>query len=203
MMLPRSYFDDLYSSSADPWGLATRSYEARKYAITVASLPRLRYRRIYEPGCSIGVLTRLLAARGGTVVASDISLAALATARQAGLPSNVSLEQATAPEEWPPGRFDLIVLSELGYYFDEADLGTFIRRSHASLEADGHLLAVHWRKRVSDYPRTAAQVHRQLRSSGFTSLACYTDDHFLLEVFGATAQAALTGPDCEHQALRQ
>jgi SAM-dependent methyltransferase len=202
-MLPSSYFDDLYTGSADPWGLATRSYEARKYAITVASLPRLRYRRIFEPGCSIGVLTRMLAERGDTVVASDVSLVALATARGAGLPANVRLEQATAPDEWPDGRFDLIVLSELGYYFDEADLATFIRQSRASLDADGHLLAVHWRKIVSDYPRSAAEVHGQLRSSGLTSLARYTDEHFLLELFGASPRAGLTGPESEDQASRQ
>jgi SAM-dependent methyltransferase len=203
MSLPGSYFDDLYTGSADPWGLATRSYEARKYALSVASLPRLRYRRVFEPGCSIGVLTRMLAERADTVVASDVSPAALATARRDGLPANVSLERAAVPDEWPDGRFDLIVLSELGYYLDESDLATFIRRSRASLDADGHLLAVHWRKVVSDYPRNAAAVHRQLRSSGLRSLARYTDEYFLLEVFGASAQAELTGPESGDRASRR
>ena len=52
----RAYFDEMYRDVEDPWNFETSHYEQRKYAITVASLPRSRYRSAYEPGCSIGVL---------------------------------------------------------------------------------------------------------------------------------------------------
>ena len=43
MSLPGSYFDDLYAAADDPWSLRSRWYEQRKYALTTAVLPRLRY----------------------------------------------------------------------------------------------------------------------------------------------------------------
>ena len=57
MTLSPSYFDDMYAANRDPWSLASRWYEQRKYAVTLACLTRPRYRRAFEPGCSIGVLT--------------------------------------------------------------------------------------------------------------------------------------------------
>ena len=63
MSVPATYFDEVYERSADPWRLATEWYEKRKYLMTVASLPRERYRRGFEPACSVGVLTEMLAER--------------------------------------------------------------------------------------------------------------------------------------------
>ena len=63
MTLDAGYFRDMYAASPDPYGLAERWYEARKYALSLALLPRERYGAAFEPGCSIGVLTALLAPR--------------------------------------------------------------------------------------------------------------------------------------------
>ena len=59
--LGQQYFDGFYGSGVDPWGFETRWYEERKRAITLASLPRQRFRSAFEPGCAIGVLTQELA----------------------------------------------------------------------------------------------------------------------------------------------
>src|ERR1700739_2653337 len=80
--LPDDYFGQMYSRSADPWELGTRWYEQRKYAITLALLPRQHYRHAFEPGCSIGVLTALLTERCSQVTASDVAAAALESARR-------------------------------------------------------------------------------------------------------------------------
>jgi hypothetical protein len=56
MTLDPGYFRARYAASPDPYGLAERWYEARKYALTVALLPREHYGTAFEPGCSIGVL---------------------------------------------------------------------------------------------------------------------------------------------------
>ena len=69
MSLDTGYFDQMYAAAPDPWGLSTRWYEARKYALTLALLPEPRYRDAFEPGCSVGVLTGMLAARCGQVLA--------------------------------------------------------------------------------------------------------------------------------------
>jgi hypothetical protein len=79
--VPPEYFDIIYATDADPWGYTTRAYERRKYAATLATLPRAHFDRAFEPGCSIGVLTRMLARRCTHLVAADISEASLDRAR--------------------------------------------------------------------------------------------------------------------------
>lgn len=117
--LPDDYFDQMYSRSTDPWELATRWYEQRKYAITVALLPRQQYQHAFEPGCSIGVLTALLTQRCTRVTATDVAAAALENASRrltkAGRSDQVTLLRRSMDEPWPPGPFDLVVLSEVGY----------------------------------------------------------------------------------------
>ena len=163
MSLDTGYFDQMYAASDDPWGLATRWYETRKYALTMALLPDRHYQDAFEPGCSVGVLTGMLAARCGQVLAWDASGAAVraAAARTAGLP-NVSVHRGVIPGEWPPGRFDLIVFSEVLYYFAGRELDLVLDRGVASLRPGGSVLAVHWRHPVADYPRSGDDVHRVL-----------------------------------------
>ena len=107
MSLDAGYFDQMYAASDDPWGLATRWYEARKYALSLALLPERHYRAAFEPGCSVGVLTTMLAARCGQVLAWDASAGAVrsAAARTAALP-NVCVRRGTIPG--PPSTDQMI-----------------------------------------------------------------------------------------------
>lgn len=57
------YFDELYKSSDDPWHLRDGWYERRKRSLTLALLPRPRYRNAFEPGCANGELAAGLATR--------------------------------------------------------------------------------------------------------------------------------------------
>ena len=70
--LPAAYFAALYQADADPWRFASSDYERRKYAATLAALPRRAYRREFEVGCSIGVLTSQLARRCEHLLAVDV-----------------------------------------------------------------------------------------------------------------------------------
>jgi SAM-dependent methyltransferase len=184
MTVDAGYFRDRYAASPDPYGLAERWYEARKYAVTVAVLPRERYGAAFEPGCSIGVLTALLASRCDSLLACDVvpDAVASARARTAGLPG-VRVERRAIPGEWPSRSFDLIVFSELLYYFADADLDQVLRLGIGALRPGGHLLAVHWRH-PAPHPRTGDDVHRQLAShSGLARLARYRDPDFTAEVY--------------------
>ena len=67
----------MYQAAADPWGFEDRWHEQRKYAISLAQLPAARYRSAFEPGCSVGVLTRLLASRCDTLLSCDVAAAAV------------------------------------------------------------------------------------------------------------------------------
>ncbi|HEX7164304.1 MAG TPA: SAM-dependent methyltransferase [Trebonia sp.] len=184
MTVDAGYFRGRYAASPDPYGLAERWYEARKYAISVAMLPKERYGAAFEPGCSIGVLTTMLAPRCDRLLACDVVPDAVtsARARTAGLPG-VQVERRAVPGEWPPQSFDLIVLSELLYYFDDADLDQVLRLGVGSLRPRGHLLAVHWRH-PAPHPRTGDEVHRQLAAhAGLARLARYRDADFTAEVY--------------------
>ena len=117
--LPPAYFDEVYRANEDPWGFETSPYEREKYAATLAALPRAHYARAFEIGCSLGVLTEQLAGRCGHLLAVDVADAPLQRARQrcAHLPQ-VVFERLRVPEEFPaPAAFDLIVVSEVGYYW--------------------------------------------------------------------------------------
>jgi SAM-dependent methyltransferase len=140
-----AYFDALYARSADPWGFASSLYERGKYAATVAALRSGRYASALEVGCSIGVLTRDLAAHCDALLALDASEAPLAQARVrcADLP-NVRFERMFAPEQWPGGAFDLILLSEVVYYFSREDVARLAARIAGSLAPLGDLVLVHW-----------------------------------------------------------
>jgi SAM-dependent methyltransferase len=185
MTLDPGYFRERYAASSDPYGLAERWYETRKYALTVALLPRERYGTAFEPGCSIGVLTAQLAPRCDHLLACDAAPEAVASARArtAGLPG-VQVERRVIPREWPSRSFDLVILSELLYYFDDADLGQVLGLGIGSLRPGGQLLAVHWRHPAPDHPRTGDEVHEALAAhAGLARLARYRDPDFTAEVY--------------------
>lgn len=191
MTLPPPYFDDRYAANPDPWGFEDRWYETRKYALTLAALPRPRYRRGFEAGCSNGVLTEQLVARCDQLVACDVAVSAVDSARARLAGADVDVIHGGIPAQWPDGSFDLIVLSEVGYYLDESDMTRVSSQVAESLAVDGHLVAVHWRLPVADYPSDAEAVHRTLRvSTGLASLARYLEDRFILEVFGQPGSMA-------------
>ncbi|WP_328345572.1 class I SAM-dependent DNA methyltransferase [Micromonospora sp. NBC_00421] len=195
---PAGYFDDLYAGAEDPWSFETRWYDQRKHEVTVACLPRRHYRSAFEPGCSTGMLTRRLAPRCDRLLAVDIAAAPVATTRQrlSGQP-HVRVERMRVPDEWPADRFDLIVLSELGYYFDDAGLDRLVARTVDSLEPGGTLVAVHWRPAVAEHARGGDDVHRLLAGvDGLVRTARHEEADFLLDVLlrvpppaGSVAQA--------------
>ena len=157
--LPRAYFDGLYDRDADPWGFQTSGYERDKYRDTVQALEGRRFARGVEVGCSIGELTAELAPLCDQLLGVDIAEAPLKTAaaRNRATP-HVSFAQMSLPNERPQGRFDLIVLSEVLYYFARADLERVAAWTCEALEQDGVVLAVHWLGETPDYPQSGDQA---------------------------------------------
>lgn len=156
-MRPRlrpAFFDELYAGDPDPWGFATSEYEAAKYDATIAALEGRRYPRGLEIGCSIGILTERLSQHVDDLLAVDVSTAALAQARARN--PHVRVERREIPEEFPDGRFDLIVCSEVLYYLDGPAFASTLDHLH------GTVLAVHWRHPTQRYPLRGDEVHDRL-----------------------------------------
>jgi cyclopropane fatty-acyl-phospholipid synthase-like methyltransferase len=150
--LKPEYFDALYTADRDPWNFAASPYEQDKYALTIKAMPSPRYQSALEIGCSIGVLTSLLASRCDAVLAIDAVRTPLAEARRrcADLPG-VRFEQMFVPEQWPNGVFDLILLSEVVYYLSREDVDRLAARATRSLAPGGDVILVHWTG-STDYP---------------------------------------------------
>ncbi|WP_460461275.1 PIG-L family deacetylase [Angustibacter peucedani] len=183
--VPAAFFEEFYADNADdPWGFETRWYERRKRAITLASLPRERFRRAFEPGCSTGLLTVELATRCDEVVAWDVAEPAVEAARRrtASHP-HVAVDQRAVPGGWPAGTFDLVLLSEVGYYTAGSDLRELVDRAAGCLADDGVLVACHWRHPVAEHPTRGDDVHAALHAHPrLTSLARHVEEDFVLDV---------------------
>ena len=158
--LSPAYFEAIYAQNPDPWDFETKPYEHEKYRATLENLPRERYKNALELGCSIGVLSVLLASRCEKLLSLDVAENALQNVRKrcAELP-NVEFLRANLPDEFPAGNFDLILMSEVGYYFALPDLERLQTRIWSALEAGGDLVLVHYLPFVADYPLSGDAVH--------------------------------------------
>jgi precorrin-6B methylase 2 len=172
--LSADYFQKKYSKNADPWRFTRSRYEAAKYATTIATLGTRRYRSGFEVGCSIGVLTEDIAARCDRLLAVDVVDAALAATKRRckRYGERVDIRYMDAPKVLPDESFDLIVLSEVAYYWSIDGLDRMIEWSETHL-VTGAVILVHWTG-PTDYPLTADQVHDHFRER--TSFACYRDE---------------------------
>jgi hypothetical protein len=150
--LDTDYFKGMYAHESDPWRFATSAYERDKYAATLAALPRPRYASALDVGCSIGVFTRQLCTRCDALVGLDVvpSVLEAARARCADCP-NARFQLTAVPGDWPDGRFDLIVISEVAYYLDRADLARLVARVEGALLPEADIVLVHWLG-ITHYP---------------------------------------------------
>jgi len=199
MSVATPYFDQLFADNEDPWAFRQRWYERRKRALTLALLTRPRYASVFEPGCANGELSAELAPRCDRLLCCDTASAAVALAKMRLLGfAHAQVQHSRLPEQWPTGRFDLIVLSELCYYLDADDLGSLIDRALASLTDDGQLLACHWRAPIDGCPQTADQVHALLQQRrGMPNVARYHDGDVLLDLWSRDHRSVAT-----HEGLR-
>ena len=181
----QDFFDDVYRRSEDPWDFATSDYEQQRYRAIVRMLddPRILrdpgdpgvpgdprdpgdrpiYRSAFEPGCSIGVVTAMLAPRCRTLVATDLSPIAVerARARCAGF-THVDVRTGRLPDDVPAGPLDLVVLSEIGYYFTVDELVDVVARLRDAMTDGALLVAAHWTGSSADHVLSGHQVHAVL-----------------------------------------
>ncbi len=183
--LDREYFEDLYEQSPDPWDFETSLYERKKYERTLGVLQGWRYQRALEVGCSIGVFTSMLAPLCDEVLAVDVSERAVDAARErlACFP-HARVERRRLPEETPEGPFDLVVASEVLYYWPEEVMLGALRRFEEILAPGGVLLAVHWRKETKTYPLQGDEVHELLvEHTRLLSTTTIVEPEYRLDLF--------------------
>jgi SAM-dependent methyltransferase len=145
---PAAIFESLYQRDPDPWHFETSAYEREKYAKTLACVGEERFGLALELGCSIGIMTRALAARCNRLIAVDAAPTALAYARsRCGDLDWVSFHQGLLPREFPdlaPQSCNLIMISEVLYFLSLGDIDHLARLVLQSRHSDARLILVNW-----------------------------------------------------------
>lgn len=177
-------FEARYAADPDPWHFASSSYELERYDALLEIMERDHYRSGYEPGCSVGVLTRKLARRCDSLLAVDVSATAVDAARTRcqDLPQ-VDVKVAEVGDVGV-AEFDLVVMSEIGYYFEVPQLDELLTKLASALVPNGELVACHWTGRSVDHVLTGEVVHRQIAANHDLLLGrSQIHDGFLLETW--------------------
>lgn len=185
-----STFDAMYADGTDPWGFHGSFYEARKRDLTLACLGRSRYASVIEVGCATGVLTRALAGRSDRLTGLDVSAQALEVAA-VDAPAHATWVQAEVPHGLPGGAYDLVVLSEVGYFLTGTALLGTLRWARSVLRPGGEILLAHWQHDTDDVPLDGRLVHEQAAAClDLPKRAAYSDTDVIIDVYGEPLSVA-------------
>lgn len=160
MSIDEGFFNQLYQKNRDPWDFATSPYELFRYHRICEVIQHKRHDWIFEAGCSIGVLTSKLAHLAKYVEAIDISKIAIAQAqRHCQHLTNVYLKSTPLPDYLFNPATDLIVLSEIGYYFTYREWCALLDKIISQMRPNTHILASHWLGESQDHLTSGDEVH--------------------------------------------
>jgi SAM-dependent methyltransferase len=117
----------------------------------------------------------------------DISPTAIALAQdRCRSLSNVNVQQGALPDQLPDGEFDLIVFSEIGYYFEPKILLAVAQELVSRMSSDGIFLAAHWLGTSPDHLLNGDQVHELLDSMNLRRLRSERFEGFRLDCWRRT-----------------
>lgn len=178
--------EQVHQQAEDPWGVDTRWFEERKRDLVLACLPAARYAAAWEAGCSTGGLAQALLERCDSVVGTDSSGTAVAAARaRFESEPRARIVEQDVTVAWPAASYDLVVLSEVGYFLSPRDLDRFAEIVEVSLRPEGVLVLCHWRHPIEGWPLDGADVGVRLAARpGWSAQARYADRDVEILVLG-------------------
>ncbi|QEE85523.1 methyltransferase domain-containing protein [Acetobacter oryzoeni] len=141
-------FEDIFQLNADPWDFENSLYEQQKLEKVLQCLPASPIFFAVELGCAIGVSTLALAKYCKRIVGIDASETALAIAQQRCVQQkHISFIKAFLPQAYPASEVsgcDLVLISEVLYFFSPADIQCLAESVTKSLKPEGNILIVNW-----------------------------------------------------------
>ena len=180
-----AFFEAMYAGATnnDPWQFATSAYEQERYGAVMRALEGRRYRRAFEPGCSVGVLTERLAAICDGVEACDLSATAVAAAqRRCGHLPGVSVRCEGfegSGRGWQ--TFDLLVLCEIGYYFTAEAWRGMVETMVREIRPRTVVLGCHWLGSSKDHLQGGEAVQAAMEHTLLRRTLRERHEGFLLE----------------------
>ncbi|CCW18241.1 methyltransferase, putative [Sphingobium indicum BiD32] len=187
--LGHDYFETIFRRTEDPWELESSAYERDKYAHSIRVLAGRTYELGFEIGCAKGVLTQLLATHCHALLAIDVSETALKAARErCAAFDHVSFGRMAFPGQAPMGSaFDLIILSEVAYYWDDQDISRAAQWIITHIAPGGDILLVHWTG-DTDYPQSGDDAVGKLQAPLASAITVITTErmpHYRLDLWRA------------------
>lgn len=181
--------DQMYDTGEDPWRWTGSFYEERRRSLLLAVLGRARYQRALELGCADGHITAALEQRCQEVHALDTSAQAVQATRTRAPSAHVV--QGTLPRDMPALSFDLIVVSEVGYFLTASELLATLQAAKAALEAGGELVLCHWQQPTLGIPLDGVLVHEQAEAlMGGPPSASYQDEDVSVTLWTSSESVA-------------
>lgn len=195
---PKDRFDLLYSVKNDPWKYHSSQYEYNKYKDTLSLLKTSPYGKVLEMGCSIGVLTGMLAPYCKELAAVDASKVALELAsKNCEQFSHIKFYCMDLFNDPVHDKFNLIVCSEILYYLDDrCKIKEMMFKMADWLFPGGYLLLTHMRRKSEDgvgfgrsllgFPAMGAvSVHGIFKEDGgpFKLIQELTEEYYIVSLF--------------------
>jgi predicted O-methyltransferase YrrM len=131
------------------WTTRSLAYELHKGELIAKLISGKQYANAFEHGCADGMLSFYLAQHCSRLLCCDSSATAVQMTRRqlAGL-RHAHVERRRLPAQWPEGRFDLILLNEIGCDLDSNDMRRLVMRARMALAPHGTLIACHQRQQL-------------------------------------------------------
>jgi SAM-dependent methyltransferase len=181
------HWDTQYRQTTDLFELEGTAHERRRYEFIVGALAGRPLGRTLELGCSVGVLTQMLAEQTDSLVATDISDVVLEAARERLLDAGhggVEFHQADLPDGVPAGPFDTIIASELLYYLRADEVRGAGMRLADALAPGGRILTAHTRGYFPKHALSADHVARLVgRTPGLRSVQRWGGSELRVDLF--------------------
>lgn len=177
-----SFFESLYKKNSDPWNFEHDPYEIARYDSIIKAIGHKRYSKAFEPGCSIGILTERLATLCDEVIAIDISPTALHMAQKRCTHLKNVFLTCHSINEWSIDKAtDLIVLCEIGYYFEVQQWKKIVSDLIKLCGISSTLIAAHWLGKSSDHMLSGNEVHQAIMHIDGLELQ-YSEKHELFRL---------------------
>ncbi|MBI5815107.1 MAG: methyltransferase domain-containing protein [Nitrospinae bacterium] len=147
----RMYFNWKYKKQ-DPYHVGQSDYEKEKLDRAMAALAfKDSFDNVLEVGCGEGFMTEALAGKAAHVLAVDISdIAVKRTAERTAGTSCVTAKRMDVFTTPPSPEYDLVVCSEVLYYFEPEQLPGAVENIIGWIRPGGHAALIHARAKADD-----------------------------------------------------